>query len=153
MEESEAIKVLLVDDEERYRITTAHVLENRGFLVRAVASGREALEEIKKSDLDVVVLDIKMPGMDGHRTLREINKLKSDVEVIILTAHVSMDSAFEGLRDDAFAYLSKPFEIEGLMLIIREAYDRKRDISGREDRVSDIEEPLSASIETNHQKL
>ena len=150
MEESEAIKVLLVDDEERYRITTAHVLENRGFLVRAVSSGREALEEIKKSDLDVVVLDIKMPGMDGHRTLREINKLKSDVEVIMLTAHGSIDSAFEGLRDDAFAYLSKPFEIEGLMLIIREAYNRKKKGLKREREINDNVKPLSASVEINH---
>ena len=129
MGESKAISVLLVDDEDRYRVTTTTTLENRGFQVTAAAGGLEAIEEIRKSNVDVVILDIKMPDMDGHRTLRALKGLKPDVEVIMLTAYGSMDSAFEGLYDDAFAYLCKPCEIDLLALKICEAYDRKKAVS------------------------
>jgi len=121
MTENKTISVLLVDDEERFRTTMTAALEKRGFGIKAVGGGIEAIEEIRKGDIDVVVLDIKMPGMDGHRVLREINRLKSDVEVIMLTAYASMDSATEGLRDNVFAYLAKPCDIGLLINRIHEA--------------------------------
>ena len=100
-------------------------LEKRGFQVKAVGSGAEALEEVKRGGIDIVVLDIMMPGMNGHRVLREINKLDSDVEVIMLTAYASMDSALEGLHDNVFAYMAKPCDIELLINRIRESFARK----------------------------
>jgi len=121
MDENKLINVLLVDDEERFRVTMVTMLKKRGFEVRAVGSGIEALEEIRKNNIDVVVLDIMMPGMNGHRVLREINKLGLDVEVIMLTAHASMDSAFEGLHNNVFAYMCKPCDVELLVNRIREA--------------------------------
>ncbi len=125
METSDPIKVLLVDDEDRFRQTTAGVLKKRGFNVFTASNGVDAIERIKKDDFDVVILDIKMPDMDGHRTLREIRKLKSEARVIMLTAFGSMDSALEALRDEVFAYLSKPCDIELLALRIREAVGMK----------------------------
>jgi DNA-binding NtrC family response regulator len=122
MTEENPIHVLLVDDEERFRFTTARALGRRGFHVETAPSGAEAIEEISRGNIDVVVLDVRMPGMDGHRTLREILKRGLDVAVIMLTAFASMDSALEALRDEVFAYLPKPCDIELLTNRIREAH-------------------------------
>ena len=129
MNKNKTINVLLVDDEDRFRATMTATLEKRGFQAKAVGSGAEALEEVKRGGIDIVVLDIKMPGMNGHRVLREINKLDSDVEVIMLTAYASMDSALEGLHDNVFAYMAKPCDIELLVNRIREAFARKERLS------------------------
>jgi DNA-binding NtrC family response regulator len=122
MIDDKSIHVLLVDDEDRFRTTAASALRKRGFHVRTAANGLEAIKEITEGNVDVVVLDIRMPGMDGHRTLREINNRGLDAAVIMLTAYESMDSALEALRDEAFAYLAKPCDIELLANRIKEAY-------------------------------
>ncbi len=121
MNKNKIIKILLVDDEDRFRTTMVATLERRGFSVRAVASGSKAIEEIQKNNIDVVVLDVKMPGMDGHQTLREIKRLKPEVEVIMLTAYPSIDSSFEVLHNNVFAYLCKPCDVDLLVNRIREA--------------------------------
>ena len=126
MNESESIRVLVVDDEERFRTTAAANLRNRGFKAKAVASGAEAIREVRRGDVDVVVLDIKMPQIDGHEVLHKIKKLNPDVAVIMLTGHASeQGSAYEDLHEGAYAYLKKPCSIEFLDLKIREAdFDR-----------------------------
>jgi len=126
MNENKVINVLLVDDEERFRANMVTTLQKRGFTVKAASNGIEALEEIKKNHFDVAVLDIKMPGMNGHRVVREINKLGLDIEVILLTAYASMDSAFEGLHNNVFAYMCKPCDVELLVNRIREAVGWKK---------------------------
>ncbi len=122
MEENETIRVLLVDDEDRFRKTAAATLRRHGFNVKAVADGWDAVKEMWRDDYDVVVLDIKMPGMDGHRALREIKVLRPNVQVIMLTGHGSMDSALESWRDEAFTYLTKPCDIDTLAEMIECAY-------------------------------
>jgi CheY-like chemotaxis protein len=144
METKGKIKVLIVDDEDRFRETTAAILTRRGFAVEAVGSGSEALEAIRKDDVDVVVLDIKMPGMDGHEALREIKKLKPQTQIIMLTGHGTPDSALVGLQDGVFDYLSKPCDIELLSLKIREAFAREQGVSEAERRVRDVMVPLSS---------
>ncbi len=144
METKGKIRVLIVDDEDRFRETTAAILARRGFSVTAVGSGIEALEEIRKQDVDVVVLDIKMPGMDGHEALREIRKLKSRAQVIMLTGHGTPDSALMGLRAGVFDYLTKPCDIELLALKIREAFAREQGVSEGERGVRDVMVPLSS---------
>ncbi len=148
MSQNDSVSVLIVDDEERFRITTKATLERRGFQVSTASTGLEAIEEVKKRDIDVVVLDVKMPGMDGHATLHELKRIKPDIEVIMLTGHGSLDSAAEGWHEGVFAYLTKPSNIDFLAQRIREAYDKKRGVAQHERRVGDVMEPLSAIIRT-----
>lgn len=128
MEKNKSIRVLVVDDEERFRVTATATLKKRGFEVEAVGSGLEAIENLKKNDIDVVVLDVKMPGMDGNEALRRIKILKPDLEVIMLTAHGSIDSALAGWRDEVFAYLAKPIDVEILVEKIRDAAAKRKGI-------------------------
>jgi DNA-binding NtrC family response regulator len=119
------IRVLLVDDEERFAQTLSKRLTERGLSVLTASRGREALELMEDHVFDVVVLDVKMPGMDGVETLREAKKVQPLTEVILLTGHASVDSAIEGMRLGAFEYLMKPCEIEELMAKIEEAYAKR----------------------------
>jgi CheY-like chemotaxis protein len=115
------IKVLMVDDEEQFRETTKKLLKRRGFETLLAASGEEAIDKLKENP-DVVVLDIKMPGMDGHQALKEIKKYSPDLPVIMLTGHGAMPSAREALVEGAFDYLSKPCDMDLLASKISEAY-------------------------------
>ena len=120
------IRVLLVDDEERFLKTASATLKNRGFEVTAVPGGAEALKEIKKGEIDVVVLDVKMPGMDGNEVLQRIKGLKPKLEVIMLTGHGTMESALKGWHDEVYAYLTKPCDIEALTEKICDAFVHKK---------------------------
>jgi len=118
------LRVLIVDDEERLAQGIAKLLNSRGIDVLAVFSGQQALETIKSGhDFDVVVLDVKMPGMDGIDTLVEIKKLAPETEVIMLTGHASLESGTQAMRCGAFDYLMKPCDIENLLEKINEAHE------------------------------
>lgn len=114
------IKVLMVDDEPQFRKTTEKLLKKRGFETVMAQDGNEAIEKVKENP-DVVVLDIKMPGMDGHLVLKEIKKLSPDLPVIMLTGHGDLESAKESLDEGAFDYLNKPCDINILANKIYEA--------------------------------
>ena len=120
-------RILLVDDEERFRTNLQKMLGAQGLAVKAAGSGAEALEELKRSPCDVIVLDIRMPGMDGLATLKEIKRINPEVEVIILSGHASMDAAMEINRLGGYDYLMKPCPLEELLLKIEAAYDKKLD--------------------------
>lgn len=115
------IKVLMVDDEEQFRATTKKILDKRGFDTIVAESGEEAIDKIAENP-DVVILDIKMPGIDGHEALKQIKNLKPDVPVIMLTGHGAMPSAREALASGAFDYLSKPCDIDLLAGKITDAH-------------------------------
>ncbi len=120
-------RVLLVDDEEAFITTMEKRLNKRGLEVVTAYSGEEALRKLKHDPrVDVVVLDLKMPGMHGHETLDEIRKLNPLISVIILTGHGSIDSAVEGMKIGAFDYVSKPCDIEELSGKIERAKNQKR---------------------------
>jgi len=127
-------KILLVDDEERFRTTLAKMLRAQGLEVTTLGSGREALEELKNIAYDVMVLDVRMPDMDGIAALTEIKKIAPQVEVIILSGHASMDAAVEIMRLGGYDYLLKPCPVEDLLAKIESAYERKitREGKGRE---------------------
>ena len=131
-------RILLVDDEERFRTNLQKMLDAQGLAVRAASSGAEALEEIKRSPCDVIVLDIRMPDMDGLATLREIKQVNPEVEVIILSGHASMDAAMEINRLGGYDYLMKPCPLEDLLLKIEAAYEKKVD---REQRTTKSRPP------------
>lgn len=117
---NDKIKVLMVDDEEQFRATTKKLLNRRGFETLLAASGQEAIDKLDEAP-DVVILDIKMPGMDGHRALREIKKRSPELPVIMLTGHGALPSAREALVEGAFDYLAKPCDMDLLAAKIGEA--------------------------------
>jgi DNA-binding NtrC family response regulator len=118
--------ILLVDDEQEFRNTTVKRLEKRGLKVLGAESGEKALDILEHSYIDVVLLDVKMPGIDGIETLRRIRRLKPLVEVVLLTGHASVDSGIEGMKLGAFDYLMKPIELEPLIEKLGDAYEKKR---------------------------
>ncbi|MDH4204649.1 MAG: response regulator [Desulfobacteraceae bacterium] len=118
---SQKIKVLMVDDEEQFRATTKKILNKRGFDTVLAGSGEEAIEKLDEKP-DVVILDIKMPGMDGHQALKEIKKHSPHLPVIMLTGHGALPSAQEALVGGAFDYLSKPCDINILAGKITDAF-------------------------------
>ncbi len=120
--------VLLVDDEEPFVEAMTKRLTKRNLRVIMAFSGPDALEKLEKNQsLDVVILDVKMPGMDGIAVLKEIKKAHPLVEVIMLTGHATVESAIEGMKSGAFDYLMKPCDLEQLMLKVELATKRKRD--------------------------
>jgi len=120
------IRVLMVDDEPQFRSSTANLLNRKGFDTTMAGSGREALDIMKETPPDVVILDIKMPGMDGHETLTKIREIQPDVRVIMLTGHGTSISAKDSLAGGAFDYLNKPCDIDLLVAKINDAFTAAR---------------------------
>lgn len=135
-------KVLIVDDEERFRITLGKLLGVKGLEVATLGSGREALEELRQKSYDVVLLDVKMPEMNGIEALAEIKKIDPLLEVIILTGHASVDVAVSIMRLGGYEYLLKPCPLDELMDKIESAYERK---VARAERLGKKEEALQTS--------
>ena len=125
------IRVLLVDDEKDFVDVLAERLESRDFAVTTAYNGDEAVDKISEKEIDVIVLDVLMPGKDGVATLRELKQLKPIVEVIMLTGHATVESAVEGLKIGAYDYLMKPTETKDLVEKIVKAYKRKADQESR----------------------
>ncbi len=118
--------VMLVDDEVPFVETMTKRLTRRNLTILSAYSGQEALEKLKEhKDVDVVILDVKMPGMDGIETLREIKREHPLVEVIMLTGHATVETAIEGMKLGAFDYLMKPCEVEQLVAKVQEAKAKK----------------------------
>jgi len=114
--------VLLVDDEVPFVETMVKRLNKRNLKTLNAFSGTKALEVLgREGNVDVVILDVKMPGMDGIETLREIKKEHPLVEVIMLTGHGTIESGIEGMRLGAFDYLTKPCDIDTLLAKVHEA--------------------------------
>lgn len=119
--------VMLVDDEVPFVETMTKRLGVRDLTVHTAFSGPEALDKLEKErNVDVVILDVKMPGMDGIETLREIKARYPLVEVVMLTGHGTIETAIEGMKLGAFDYLLKPTNIDQLMAKIQEARSKKK---------------------------
>jgi len=108
-------KILLVDDEVVFTNNVAKLLSNRGYQVKTANSGYEALAVLMDNHFDVMVLDLKMPGIDGIATIRDMKKLGLPTEVLILTGHGSIDMALEAIKLGAYDYLTKPCQITELV--------------------------------------
>jgi DNA-binding NtrC family response regulator len=109
------IRVLLIDDEEAFLKAMARLLNRRGMIVYQARDGAEGLQLIEKEDVDVAVIDLKMPGLSGMEVLTKLKKMKPDVEAIILTGHATVESGVEGMRQGAADYLFKPQDPETLI--------------------------------------
>ena len=136
----ENFNVLLVDDETEFLETLVKRLTKRGLNILTAKSGEEALTIIKGKGVDVTVLDVRMPGIDGVQTLREIKKLEPLMEVIMLTGHASIEVAIEGMELGAFDYLMKPADIDELFYKLQDAFKKRtlqqEKIKGLENLVS-----------------
>lgn len=119
-------RVLIVDDEDDFRETIVKRLKSRKIIAEGAEDGKKALEMINGSVFDVIVLDVKMPGMDGIETLRHIKSKNPQIEVIMLTGHASVEFGIKGMQLGAFDYVMKPAPLHDLLDKIRQAYDKKR---------------------------
>ena len=120
------IRILLVDDEQELVDYLAKRLRKKGHEVVGVTSGKEAIEQVTTQIFDVAVLDLKMPEMDGIEVLKHLKEAQPYLQVVMLTGHGSMDSALESGRHDAFRFLVKPYEFEGLQETLDEANAQKK---------------------------
>ena len=127
----EVMKMMLVDDEERFLSTTKKLLSKKGFEVITATSGPEALDILRAQNIHVVILDVKMPGMDGIETLKAIKRTYPLVEVIMLTGHATVESAVDGLKSGATDYLMKPTDIGDIISKATEAFEKRQRIEDR----------------------
>ncbi len=140
MSERTDIKVLLVDDEETLIEYLSKRLLREGFIVKATFSGEEAVAVADENVFDVAVVDLKMPGMDGVETQKQLKKIQPYLQCIVLTGHGAIDTALESGKHEAFKYLLKPIEYDTLVDTIKNAYEHKvqiQDAKFREE-VDDI---------------
>jgi len=112
------LKVLIIDDEVVFSANMVKLLNTRGYRTSAVNGGEEGIRVLEKGAFDVVVLDLKMPGMNGIEVLKKIKELNIQAQVILLTGHGCVDTAMEAIRLGAFDYLPKPCEVKELSEMI-----------------------------------
>ncbi len=124
-------RVLIVDDEEKFVEMLSLSLKEKGYDVTGVFSGKQCLECLSEKEMDVVILDIKMAGMDGIETLIEIKKAFPLVEVIMLTGHGTIETAVDGMKLGAFDYVLKPADFEDLVAKLAAAAKRKTEQEAR----------------------
>jgi DNA-binding NtrC family response regulator len=120
------IRVLVVDDDAVLRRVVSEQIGRAGFDARAAASGEEALRVLAEADYDVVLLDIRMPGLSGLEALREIRKLEDPPEVVMLTADTSLGAGLEAMRHGAYDYLTKPSTLDEIEAVARKAEEKRR---------------------------
>ncbi|MEZ5033166.1 MAG: sigma-54 dependent transcriptional regulator [Saprospiraceae bacterium] len=117
-------KILIADDEQSIRRTLREILEFEKYQVDEAGDGLECLAKIKQENYDVVILDIKMPKMDGMETLEKIQSLAPDVPVVMISGHASIDTAVEAVKKGAFDFISKPPDLNRMLITIRNAMDK-----------------------------
>ncbi|MFH1488050.1 MAG: response regulator, partial [Pseudomonadota bacterium] len=142
MEGQKTIRLLLVDDEDDFRLAIARRLTKRGIVPEHAETGEKCLAVLKSKPMDVVVLDVKMPGMGGIEVLNLIKKEYPNIEVILLTGHSATNDGVEGIKSGAFDYLTKPIELEHLLSKITQAHEK---ILRNEERIR--EENFRAAME------
>lgn len=134
------IKLLIVDDEVDFLEALGERLEMRDFLVRTVTSGADALDLCGTEKFDLALIDLKMPGMDGQELLARIKAAHRFLEVIILTGHGSLGSAVECAKLGAFSYLPKPYQLDELLMVLKDAYAErlKKKFAANEARTEEL---------------
>ena len=113
--------ILVVDDLKGMRVTLGRILEDEGHNVVLAENGYQAIEAAKQTSFDLIFMDIKMPGINGVQTLREVKKINPQAAVIMMTAYSVEDLVREALEEGAYAVVYKPFDIENILSIIESA--------------------------------
>jgi len=122
---AETIKVLLVDDERRFRETSRRFLHGKGFEVMLAENGRIALDKLSGNSVDLILLDLKMPVMGGEEFLAAARPLYPDIPVIVMTGHGTLDIAVECMKKGAYDFVTKPFELDQLVLTMGRAIEKR----------------------------
>ncbi len=119
-------KILVVDDEQSLREVLSIMLKRAGYAVTSVSDGEEAIEQVQKEIFDLVITDLRMPKVDGMEVLRAVKSASPETVVLIITAFATADSAVEAMKQGAYDYLTKPFQVDEVQLIIRNALEKRR---------------------------
>jgi len=122
-------KILVVDDEKNIRLTLSQSLETLGMPVQTAADGEEALQKLQDTDFSLVFLDLKLPGMDGLEVLRRIRESRPNIQVIIITAHGSIEYAVEAMKSGAADFIRKPFSPGEIRALVSQAL-KSKDLEG-----------------------
>jgi len=131
--------VLIVDDEKNYPLILSAVLEEEGYESLTANSGGEALEILKSADVDLVLTDMKMPGMDGIELLEKIKLDDADLPVIMMTAHGTVDKAVEAMQKGAYSYILKPFDNDRLVIYVEKAVAMYRVVKEHRRLLDDVQ--------------
>jgi DNA-binding response OmpR family regulator len=137
-------RLLIVDDEKAMRVSLSEIFSLRGAQVTTAADGREAVELLNQRDFDLMLLDLKMPGMSGIQVLEVAQKVRPGTVVILLTAHATLDSAISALRRGAHDYLLKPCEPRALVAGVERGLAKRAEFLRRQDLVGLMEQTVSA---------
>lgn len=119
-------KILVVDDEQSLREVLSIMLKRTGYAVTSAADGEEAIELLNKDIFDLVITDLRMPKIDGMEVLKAAKSASPETVVLLITAFASADSAVEAMKQGAYDYLTKPFQVDEVQLIIRNALEKRR---------------------------
>jgi two-component system response regulator HydG len=138
--------ILVVDDLRSIRLTLGGILEDKGHNVVTVEDGYRAIEEVRKAHFDAIFMDIKMPGINGVQTFREVKKIDPKAAVIMMTAYSVEDLVREALEEGAYAVIYKPFDIDKIIALIDDLLDEKTLILVVDDQFGD-RETLKAILE------
>lgn len=130
------IRLLIVDDEPPFLNALSRRLELRGFEVVRASNGQEAVEAARTRDFDLALLDLKMPGMEAKEALRVLKTEQKHLEVIILTGHGALDTVAECTRLGAFGYIPKPYELERLLAVLKDAFEARLMKKFIEDKIT-----------------
>ncbi len=131
-------RILVVDDEENVRITTAAILEQEGYDVDTASDGQEAVHKVQNDDIDLVLTDLRMEGMDGSALLQEICSKYPNVVTVVLTGYASIESSIDALRCGVYDYLVKPCVVDDLKLTVRRALEHKQ----QRTHISELSSPV-----------
>jgi DNA-binding NtrC family response regulator len=132
--------ILVVDDEEVMRDILETLLKRAGYDVRLASSGEEGLELARSTPFDAAILDIMMPGINGIETLDELKRIDEDLAVLIITAYASVESAISAMKNGAFDYITKPFKNDEVLVVMRNALERRRLVNENRNLRQNIQE-------------
>src|SRR5246500_1655527 len=132
--------ILVVDDEEIMREILETLLTREGYEVKLAASGNEGLEMARALPFDAAIVDIMMPGLDGIATLDELKRIDEDLAVMIITAYASVESAISAMKAGAFDYITKPFKNDEVIVVVRNAMERRRLVNENRNLRQNIQE-------------
>ena len=132
-------KVLIVDDEKNIRLTLKTALSKAGYEVETAVNGEDGLTKLKEEEIPVVLLDMKMPGMDGIQFLKEVTEKDIKTKVVMITGYGSVETAVETLKLGAVDYLRKPFKPEEIISIVEDVFER-HEIENSEKEVESFED-------------